>query len=56
MDSQIKSKVYFSKIISPEKLAEISKLLTEDFHQGKIGIKIDINTKKDICRSKFEKI
>ena len=47
MDSQIKSKVFLSKIISPEKLAELSKLLSEDFHQGKIGIKIDIDNKNE---------
>ena len=47
MDSQIKSKVFFSKIISSEKLAELSKLLSKDFNQGKIGIKIDINTKNE---------
>ena len=47
MDSQIKSKVFFSKIISPGKLAELSKLLSEDFNQGKIGIKIDIDNKNE---------
>ena len=47
MDSQIKSKVFFSKIISPEKLAELSKLLSGDFHQGKLGIKIDIDNKNE---------
>ena len=47
MDSRNKAKVFFSKIISPEKLAELFKLLIEDFHQGKVGIKIDIDTKNE---------
>ena len=45
--SQNKSKVFFSKIISPENLAELSKLLSQDFNPGKIGIKIDMNTNKE---------
>ena len=43
---QLKPKVFYSKIISPEKLAEIANLLNDDFHQGKIGIKINIGNKK----------
>ena len=45
--SQNKSKVFFSKIISPENLAELSKLLSQDFNPGKIGIKIDMNTNNE---------
>ena len=45
--TQNKSKVFFSKIISPEKLAELSKLLSQDFNPGKIGIKIDMNTNNE---------
>ena len=45
--TQNKSKVFFSKIISPEKLAELSKLLSQDFIPGKIGIKIDMNTNNE---------
>ena len=44
---QLKPKVFYSKIISPEKLAEIANLLNDDFHQGKIGIKINIGNKKE---------
>ena len=45
--SQLRPKVFYSKIISPEKLAEIANLLNDDFHQGKIGIKINIGNKKE---------
>ena len=45
--TQNKSKVFFSKIISPENLAELSKLLSQDFNPGKIGIKIDMNTNNE---------
>ena len=38
-----KSKVFFSKIFSSEKLAELTKLLSQDFNPGKVGIKIDMN-------------
>ena len=41
--SRNKSKVFFSKILSPVKLAELSKLLSQDFNPGKVGIKIDMN-------------
>ena len=47
MEPSKKSKVFFSKIISPEKLAELSKLLSQDFNPGKIGIKIDMNTNNE---------
>ena len=43
---QLKPKVFYSKIISPEKLAELSNLLNKDFNQNKIGIKINIGNKK----------
>ena len=39
---QKRPKVYFSKTISPEKVAELSKLLSQDFQLGKIGIKINM--------------
>ena len=45
--SQLRPKVFYSKIISPEKLAELSNLLNKDFNQNKIGIKINIGNKKD---------
>ena len=45
--SRNKSKVFFSKILSPEKLAELSKLLSQDFNPGKVGIKIDMNTNNE---------
>ena len=45
--SQLRPKVFYSKIISPEKLAELSNLLSKDFKQNKIGIKINIGNKKD---------
>ena len=45
--SQNKSKVFFSKIISPEKLVELSILLSQDINKGKFGIKINIGNKKD---------
>ena len=40
--SKIRPKVYFSKEISPEKLAEISQLLNNDFKPNKLGIKIEM--------------
>ena len=45
--SQNKSKVFFSKIISPEKLVELSILLSQDINKGKFGIKINIGNKND---------
>ena len=39
--------VFFSKIISSEKLAELVNLLSQDFQQGKIGIKINLGNKKE---------
>ena len=45
--SQLRPKVFYSKIISPEKLVELSNLLSKDFNQNKIGIKISIGNKKD---------
>ena len=44
---QIKPKVFYSKTISPEKLAELSSLLSQDFNQGKLGIKIDMGISKE---------
>ena len=44
---KIRPKVFFSKEISPEKLAEIAQLLNDDFKPNKLGIKIDIGTKND---------
>ena len=40
--SKIRPKVFFSKEISPEKLAEISQLLNNDFKPNKLGIKIEM--------------
>ena len=44
--SQLRPIVFFSKIISPEKLSELANLLSNDFHRGKIGIKINMGNKK----------
>ena len=45
--SQLRPIVFFSKIISPEKLSELANLLSNDFHRGKIGIKINMGNKKE---------
>ena len=44
--SQLRPKVFYSKIISSEKLTELANLLS-DFKQDKIGIKINIGSKKE---------
>ena len=53
--SQVKSKVFFSTIITPEKLAEIVKLLSQDFKLGKIGIKLNMGIKnqKNVINPEF---
>ena len=45
--TKIRPKVFFSKEISPEKLAEIAQLLNNDFKPNRLGIKIDMETKND---------
>ena len=45
--SRKRPNVFFSKIISSEKLAELVNLLSQDFQQGKIGIKINLGNKKE---------
>lgn len=45
--TKIRPKVFYSKEISPEKLAEIAQLLNNDFKPNRLGIKIDMETKND---------